>query len=429
MLTADLVRARRAKGELRLLALDAKARAGALDSAAALIAVAEAHVGERRDAFDEACAAVVAAALEPRLAAGLAKLIEDRAEFDVDATADPVELRRDVFERAAVARAALGPGERFGREAVLAAAAAARGVDVDAVERGLFADLRGAHVLVRFATLTPAALVEAYEQGQAQAVLLRAVAVVVEVECAGPAAYRALFRQLKFQRLLHTITPGAKGGYRIEIDGPFSLFEASTRYGLALALALPAIQACDRWKLEAEIRWGPARTPLRWKHEGARAGADDARADLADEVVALVDAVTALATPWTVAPAEAVLDLPGVGLCAPDLAFTHRDTGVCVYLEVLGYWSRDAVWRRVELIERGLPARVVFAVGQHLRVSEAALDGELPGALYVYKRTLVAKAVLERVEAVAAVPVVAPPPPPPTKAAAPPRARRTPRAT
>ena len=71
MLTADLVRARRAKGELRLIALDAKARAGALDTAAALIAVAEAHVGERRDAFDEACAAVVAAAPEPRLAAGV----------------------------------------------------------------------------------------------------------------------------------------------------------------------------------------------------------------------------------------------------------------------------------------------------------------------------------------------------------------------
>jgi len=47
----------------------------------------------------------------------------------------------------------------------------------------------------------------------------------------------------------------------------------------------------------------------------------------------------------------------------------------------------------------------VFAVGQHLRVSEAALDAELPGALYVYKRTMSAKAIVERVAVLAAVSV------------------------
>ena len=54
--------------------------------------------------------------------------------------------------------------------------------------------------------------------------------------------------------------------------------------------------------------------------------------------------------------------------------------GAPVYLEVLGFWSREAVWRRVELVERGLPHRILFAVSKHLRVSEAALDDELPGS-------------------------------------------------
>jgi len=79
-----------------------------------------------------------------------------------------------------------------------------------------------------------------------------------------------------------------------------------------------------------------------------------------------------------------------------------------VYLEVMGYWSRDAVWRRVELVQAGLDERVLFAVGQHLRVSEAALDEELPGALYVYKRTMVAKTIVERVEALASTRRIAP---------------------
>ena len=97
-----------------------------------------------------------------------------------------------------------------------------------------------------------------------------------------------------------------------------------------------------------------------------------------------------------------MLDLPGHGVCVPDLTFRHRRTRRVVHLEVMGYWSRDAVWRRVELVQAGLGEPIVFAVGQQLRVSEAVLDGELPGALYVYKRTMSAKAVVERVEAVAA---------------------------
>jgi predicted nuclease of restriction endonuclease-like RecB superfamily len=87
----------------------------------------------------------------------------------------------------------------------------------------------------------------------------------------------------------------------------------------------------------------------------------------------------------------------------PDLELVHGETGECVYLEVLGYWSRAAVWKRIELVEQGLEQRIVFAVGKHLRVSEEAIDDDAPGALYVYKRTMAPKAVIERVEAVTQV--------------------------
>jgi hypothetical protein len=64
----------------------------------------------------------------------------------------------------------------------------------------------------------------------------------------------------------------------------------------------------------------------------------------------------------------------------------------------MGYWSRAAVWKRVELVQAGLSQRILFAVSARLRVSEAVLDGELPGALYVYKRTMSARAIAERLE-------------------------------
>src|SRR5206468_7764809 len=98
--------------------------------------------------------------------------------------------------------------------------------------------------------------------------------VTVEVDCSSPGAYRALFARLKFLRLLHTIAARDGGGYTIEIDGPFSLFDAVTRYGLQLALALPVISACRRWSLEAEVRWGKDRTAARFRLQGEPAARD-----------------------------------------------------------------------------------------------------------------------------------------------------------
>ena len=83
-------------------------------------------------------------------------------------------------------------------------------------------------------------------------------------------------------------------------------------------------------------------------------------------------------------------------MCVPDLVFKRGRKRV--YLEVLGFWSRDAVWKRVELVEKGMKQRVIFAVPSKLRVSEAVLPDELPGSLYVYKGVMSAKAIEERLE-------------------------------
>jgi hypothetical protein len=127
---------------------------------------------------------------------------------------------------------------------------------------------------------------------------------------------------------------------------------------------------------------------------------DDAT-ELPDEVAALLAELRQQASPWQASPSEAILGLPGIGVCVPDLEFVHRETGQRVFLEVLGFWSRAAVWKRVEMAEAGLPFPVVFAVSKHLRVSEEALPAGAPAALYVYARTLNARAVLDRVAGVA----------------------------
>jgi predicted nuclease of restriction endonuclease-like RecB superfamily len=393
VLTADLVRARR-KGEALVLAkIDGKQRRRALELAEELIAMAEEHVGEPRGALLESWRAIAVGPREHKLAEGLKKLLLDRAEFEAEGEHEPAALREAVFLRASAARAALGPGEAFDRDAVLHEVGAELGLEPSTLDRLLYADLREAHPLLRLPPTTPAELVAAYELGQAQAVLLRAESVVVDVTCRAPGAYRALFRKLKFLRLLHTLERRADGSYRVAIDGPYSLFASVTKYGLALALLLPALRQCDRFTLRAVVRWGKAKERLRFELDeslGARARGDEDGAPplLADEVAELLGAFTRRGGPWEAAPSTELLDLPGVGTCVPDLDFVHRETGEVVHLEVLGYWSRDAVFRRVELAEAGLPSRVLFAVPARLRVSEAVLEDPLPAALHVYKGKL-----------------------------------------
>jgi predicted nuclease of restriction endonuclease-like RecB superfamily len=411
LLTADLVHVRRRGDRLFVVPVSEAERPRALELATAYLDLVRVNVGQPRGVLADACRAIDVEPREQRLARGLLKLVFDRCDFEADAVLEPMELRRTLFTRAASARRQADRAA-FDRGAVLAAVAAERGLSSDEIERALFADLADAHILRDARLLSPEALLAEHQIAQLQAVLLRAQSVRATVWSATPIRYRHLFHKLKFLRLLYRIERTPKdAGYRLHIDGPYSLFESVTKYGLQLALALPAVMACDRFTIEADLRWGRDRRPLRYALRGPvpdqfpdeKEAPEAARLvdELPDEVTALLRDLAALPGPWRPAPSHAILDLPGAGQCVPDLEFVHQETGQTVYLEVLGFWSRDAVWKRIELARKGLAA-VIFAVSKHLRVSEAALDNDLPAALYAYARVMNARAVLERVQKVAA---------------------------
>ncbi len=398
MLSADLVRATRRGGQLHVTVLSGKQRQRAAELAEGYIGLAHAHVGDSYQELKAAWAAVEVAAREAKLAAGLLKLIEDACEFDAEVEIEPRQLRSELFTLAARTRRNLTDEQRFDRNALLARVGQAHGHSAEQVERALYSDLRAEHRLLQAPELDPEDLLNRYDLAQLQAVLLRAVKVTAVVSCATPEGYREIFRKLKFRRLLFQIRPEAGGTYRIEIDGPFSLFESVTKYGLQLALMLPALLRAERIALQAELRWGKTRSPLLFSLERkGTADGSEGRARLPDEVEALLTAFGEPRDGWSAEPAERIIDLPGLGLCVPDVRFSHR-SGAVVFLEVLGYWSRDAVWQRVEMVQKGLGDKLLFAASQRLRVSEQVLAEHPSGALYVYKSSLSAKAIVEHLE-------------------------------
>jgi uncharacterized protein len=403
MLSPEHVRVRRQGKELRLLALGGDLRKRAVELAELVIEAARASIGESRDDLHAEWASIGVVPREKRLLAGLEKLVEDACEFEVPDGVEAAEVRRDVFTRSAEARKA----GTFVRANVLAEVAAARGVTPDELEGAMFADLRGAQRLRAYEAGTAEELVQEYERAQIQAILLRAVRVVCDVRCASSDGYKELFHKLKFRRLMHRISELPEGGYRLEIDGPFSLFQSVAKYGLELALMLPALEACDSLELVAEVRWGE-RGVLEYRHTGGRAERRERAAPVRTEVEELATALAAAGPDWEIAPSARVLDLPGLGVCVPDLALRRRRDGAEVLVELLGFWSRDGVWKRVELAQRGLNARLLFVVNARLRVSEEVLDETSAATLYVWKSRINPSALLRRAEELARVPLPGP---------------------
>jgi len=395
VLTADLVQVKfgRELVEPRYIRTD---RPEDLDLATSLIAIVERNVGRPQRDLD-------ADLTEFLLHRGLAKLLVDRCEFETRADVEPVDLRRHVFETASRAyREATGHTPE--RSEILAEAARGLGCDVDAVERTLFADLKDEQILTRFRSVTPSWLLDRYNVALAQAVLLRASELLVEIRGQSAARYRELFRCMKFFRLLHEVEGYARTGYRIRLDGPFSVIRSSQRYGLQMASFLPALLHCSDWELEAEVLWGPKRQRRTFRlaaELGLRPYTQARGQWIPDEVQWFEAQFRKLETDWEVSSDAELVDLGGQGVLIPDFVFTHPPSGRVAHLEILGFWRRGAVDSRLAVLRERGPANLILAVSKELHVGEGRLD-DLPGQVYVFRSAPVAREVAKRLDAMCA---------------------------
>jgi len=358
-------------------------------------------VGLRREELESALAGVDVSVRDRVLAQGLRKLLDDRCSWEMQTELDPELVRQEVFADAARShRGASGP-DAFDRDAVLRGAAERLSSTPEAVEAALYADLRQNEVLASFDDSTAVELVDRYNLALAQAVLLRATEVTIELEAGDATAVRKVFRAARFHGLLHEVRKNDRGGHTIKLDGPFSLFGAVQKYGLRLAMFLPSVLSCTSWKLTAHARWarGKQTAVLSLSPTDPLGPAAVAPPQsMPPAVEALVSAFAKLGSSWQVRPNEDIFALPGEVVCIPDLVFESTETGELVYLEVFGFWSRRAVWQRIELLRRGFPARIILAAGKQLRVSEEVLGEEDAGELYVYKSAMSARVIRDRLD-------------------------------
>ncbi len=399
MLTGDLVRARVVKDRVIPLYLD-RARPHWLEAAETLLALYREGIGRTRAWIEEEIDALYGSGGKASLVyRGLAKVIDDRAEFEVVSQAPPEQIRECVFTAAAAERRAIlahtgvGPRRGFDREKVLREAALALELEPEAVVAGLFADLRDENRLLRFEDATAEQIIDRYNVALAQAILLRSVRIELEIRRERPARYRQIFRWLKFHRLIHQVEGTVSEGYTIRIDGPLSLFSATTKYGLQVALFLPAVLLCQNYRLVAELRHGPKREPRAFElspGDGLVSPMGDYGVYVPEEMKAFAERFRQVAPAWEIRETTVIHELGREGVWIPDYVLVHRQSGIEVYLDIVGFWRRSSLERIVSLLPAHGPPRYVLAVSDKLKVDESALDAlacpilpfrEIPNAL------------------------------------------------
>lgn len=310
--------------------------------------------------------------MAPRRRLALALLVLDRlTKAEVSAKVKPRALRERLFGEAAQASKARDMA------AVWQSAAVDLGMAIAVLREDLFADLPGERVIRPLEPeLTPDGLMLRANQMLVQSLLARASSVVIEMD--GHAGH--VVRHARGRGLICSLA--ARGGEKaaLELSGPLSLFRRTLLYGRALGSLVPALAWCARFELRAScviagqhrelvIASGapilPSKPPPAFDSRLEERFAREFRR---------------LTTEWDLlrepAPVRA-----GRSLALPDFAIERRATGERWLVEIVGFWTREYLEKKLALYRAAQLPNLVLAID----ADRCCDDGALPDGARVVR--------------------------------------------
>ena len=385
MLSGKLVHVRMAKNKISPVFIDPEST-GRVDLARRLIGLYEKFPGRTREEIKETLAATVGDSPAQIVEQGLAKLLEDRCEFETSSAGDPVEIRDALFRAAARRRQS---DEGFDRGAVLAEAMTQLNLKVGDLESGMFADLKGEQHVTTFEPIGPAELLHRYNVSLVQALLLRATHMDVLISDEPPARLRGIMRVVKFHRLIAQMLRNAHGGLTIRVEGPMSLFQSTQKYGMQLANLLPHILHCRKFEITATVRWGPAKKDKTLAINdgmGLKSYARDAGGHLPDELRMFAESFAKSVDSWKLSDDPAIVPM-GNDFWVPDFRMTPAGKVFePVDVEILGFWRKGDAEAHYEKLRKFRAGKFVLALPESMLVDEKSPDFA-PRGVYRFKRT------------------------------------------
>ncbi|HEY9882070.1 MAG TPA: DUF790 family protein, partial [Thermosynechococcaceae cyanobacterium] len=193
----------------------------------------------------------------------------------------------------------------------------------------------------------------------------------------------------------------ADHGFTLTIDGPTSLFKPNTRYGLKLAMMLPALLHVTKWSLSATLQ-------QRETYSGEpRSGRFTLNADCDlvthyppgktyDSMLeaGFVDRWSKAKTEWQLEREVDLIPIPG-SVMIPDFRLVHPD-GRTFLLEIVGYWRPDYLKKKFSQVRQSGRDDLILAISERLNLEKAGVNSsDLPAQVVWFKDQLMPKAVLE----------------------------------
>ena len=396
MLTSDLLltRSRGPYIEPRYVAVEDPAL---IDLAQALIDVHAEHQGKTRRELQRALDLLAGDRTDYRIQRGLAKLLGDHyCEFHIDSPQPPEELRYAVFTLARAHHPVVRETSLIypvKREDLLEQVALKHQLSSEDVLAGLYADLPENHQLATFAAPSPNELLLRYNVALAQAMLYRCEILRLSVYRNLPVRYKQLFKFIKFYRLIHTIEGDVDAGYEIGLDGPVSMFRHSQKYGLQMAIFLPALLLCTRWSMQADILRKDGRRQQFVLNDQSGLVSHYKDQTLYDSLLEETFATrfAKAKTQWQLERESEIVNLKET-VMIPDFTFRHPD-GRTAFLEIMGYWRPEYLRRKLEKLRQAQRKDLLVAVSSNLNVSEDDFT-DVPGGVFFFKNKVQPKDVV-----------------------------------
>jgi uncharacterized protein len=274
------------------------------------------------------------------------------------------------------------------------------------ITQGLYADLPENRILTEFTAPDPIALIHRYNLSQVQGVFYRASELTINAHRNVPGQYKLLFRYLKLFQLMTYIEGDADHGFTIKVDGPTSLFKASTRYGLAIAKLIPAILHVTKWSLSSTLQTKDFYTG------NLKVG----RFSLTDQCglethyppgkaydsmleASFVDRWEKLKTEWILEREVELLPIPG-SVMIPDFRLVHPD-GRSYILEIVGYWRPEYLQKKFAQVHKSGCKNLILAISERLNLEKAGVNANnLPCDVIWFKDKLLPKSVLDVIDTI-----------------------------
>ncbi len=357
-----------------------------LQTASGLISIFEQSENSTRFELNSELSEYVGDGTDYKIMRGLIKLLLDRCEFETSSPAEPGEIRHALFFAAKNFHPVIN--NENAKTEIIKQVAQELNCKTDEVLESLYADLPDNQKLISFETLAPRELIDRYNLAQAQALLYRCLEIRLWVEPQSASGYREIFGAIKSFRLIHSIKGNAVNGYQITLTGPVSMFHRSQKYGVQMAVFLPALLNTKGWRMSAEIHSkekGNAFYELESRQTLLSSHYENAPEYENPVIQKLFAGWKKIKSEWILELNREIVDL-GQTAFVPDLVLRHPNKNK-VFLDVLGFWTPDSLKKRLKEFESSGFQNFIIAAWEELRGSRDDVVN-IPDNVIVFKRNL-----------------------------------------